>query len=299
MEHKYTVTVGIPAHNEEANIKSLLKDVLKQNRAGYTLEKIVIVADGCTDNTIEEIKKIKTKKIQLLETPRRAGLAHAQNLIVNNTNSDVLILLNADVRIKGKSFFEKMILPIMEEGADLVASSVQEAEPKTYFEKILFVSTQFKNDVYEKFENGNNVYTCRGVARAFSKKLYKRLHFHTSVGEDAYSYFYCIANNFKYFFARDAKVVFRLPNNYMDHKKQSVRFFNSQALLKKEFGTKFVTKSYHIGKKPLIISLVKTFAKHPILTFSYIAILSQIKINSLLKLQVSDHWEMASSSKTI
>lgn len=294
-----TITIGIPALNEEANITKLLHDVLAQNTSGFYIEKIVVVSDGSTDRTVERAKNLKNKKITVVTNSKRQGLSFVQNLIISKSKSDILILLNADIRIPDRKFIQKIAAPIANGAADLVAPSVAEAEPNTFFEKILHVSTKIKNVAYESYHDGNNVYTCRGVGRAFSKRLYEKMHFLASVGEDAFSYYFCITNEFVYHFEKSAKIVFRLPGNYSDHKKQSMRFFTSQELLKREFGKRLVTQGYKLNNRVLVASLLKNFIKNPVFTMLYILVFALLKIQAFFNLDQKDHWEISVSSKRI
>lgn len=294
-----TITIGIPALNEEANIKSLLRDILSQNIGDFIIEKIIVVSDGSTDGTVEKAKSLQSKKVKIISNKERKGLAAVQNLLISKADSDILIILNADVRILDKKFIEKIARPIALGYADLVAPSVNEAEPQTFFEKILFVSTKIKNVAYESFRKGNNVYTCRGVARAFSRRLYTKMYFLASIGEDAFSYYFCIVNNFSYHFEKKAKVTYRLPGNYQDHKKQSLRFFNSQELLKREFGKRLITEGYRLNNILLIKSLLRNFISSPFYTTLYLFILFYLKVKAAFTFTADDKWEMATSSKSI
>ncbi len=296
---KISITIGIPAYNEEANIGLVLGDVLNQKLNDGYIDQIIVVSDGSRDRTVEEVKKIKNKKLVVIVNKKRQGLANVQNIIIENTDSDILVILNADIRLSDVYTLEKIISPIARGKADLVTPSVIEAGPDTFFEKILYVSTKIKNMTYEKYNNGKNVYTCRGLARAFSKRLYKEIMFTSSIGEDGFSYFYCVVNNFKYSFSQDAKVIFRLPNTFQDHKKQSIRFFKSQGLLKEKFGKDFISKSYKLPKLVLVKSLVENFIEYPSYTSLYLGVLFYLKLRSLFYKNDQDKWDISKSSKKV
>ena len=64
------IAVLIPAYNEEKYIKGVIEDCLK-----YRLD-IIVVDDGSTDNTLEEVKSIpspKNFKIILIKHPINKG----------------------------------------------------------------------------------------------------------------------------------------------------------------------------------------------------------------------------------
>lgn len=302
MKNIYTsISIGIPAYNEELNIIFLINDLLKQkSKYGYVLDRIVIYSDGSNDNTIKNLKKIKNLKIIIIEGKTRHGKAFAQNKLINICKSDILILLDADIRIRDQYFIEKIISPIIKNNADLVASAAIEADPITFFEKIIYVSTKIKNKVYEEYNDGNNVYTCRGVARAFSKRLYENIKFTNSIGEDAYSYLYCIKNKYNYFFEKNAYVIFRLPNNFKDHENQSLKFFKSQSVMEKKFGKIFVKSNYNLPKRLLFKSLIINALKSPLFTFLYIDMLFFLKLKSVIKkVKINEIWQISDSSKVI
>ena len=99
-----TITIGIPAYNEEQNIYELLSALLQQNLATVNLEKVIVVADGSTDGTVGQIQRITDKRVALMHWTRRRGLAAGQNYIVENTRSDVLVLLDADILPQDNNF---------------------------------------------------------------------------------------------------------------------------------------------------------------------------------------------------
>lgn len=298
---KPTVTLGIPAYNEEKNISYLLKQLQKQIEESYHLEKIIIVSDGSSDKTAENAKNFHNARISVIDRKERLGLASSQNEILETATSDILILLNADIHITDSYFIEHLIQPIIEKKADLVTPEFKQLLPSTFFERILYRSNEFKTSVYEEFRNGKNVYTCCGPARAFSKRLYTKLRFKDSANEDAYSYIYAILNGYKYSHIHDTAVYFKLPSNLSDHKKQSTRFFYSKNKLIEEFGTENIKKNYNIPM-PVIANIVRKYLlKYPLEISIYAGILSFTWFMSQFnkKKQNLNIWESAKSSKLL
>ncbi len=299
MSRMITITVGIPAYNEESNIGFLIKDLLNQNQTKYSLEKIIVSSDGSTDGTSKVVRGFKNRTIILFDNKKREGLAAGQNRIIKNANSDVLVLLDADIRIRDPRFLEKLISPVASGKADLTAPYVKEVNPITFLEKVLFISTQVKNLAYEEFKKGDNVYTCHGQARAFSKKLYKKIRFPSSIGVDAYSYFYCLSKGFKYKYIKYVSVFYKLPDNFKDHERQSVRFFQSQRFLSKKFNKKFVISEYSIPQNLLFKSVLTYLMKQPVYTVLYILIVTYLKFKSYFSKRIINFWDISTSSKKL
>jgi biofilm PGA synthesis N-glycosyltransferase PgaC len=105
--------MGITAHNEEANIGRLLQRVLEQQLLSVELNEIIVVASGCTDNTVPIIRDYAARepRIRLLIQERREGKASAINLFMRHATQPVLILCSADV-LPEVDALEKLVAPL-------------------------------------------------------------------------------------------------------------------------------------------------------------------------------------------
>lgn len=296
-----SISVGIPAHNEEGNIAYILKDLLAQKDITSQLKEIVVLSDGSSDSTITEIKKVKNNLITILHNKEQQGLSKGLNKITAYVNTDILIILNADTRIKDTSFIKKIIQPLMYREADLTSTRITEILPEKTFEKILYAGMHMKSHIVRGWSKGINVYTCCGLARAFSKKLYKEIVFETSVGEDAFSYFYTITHGFKYKFIDTTEIFYRPSTQYKDHRRQTLRFFQSQKIMRERFGAKFVKQSYRIPFIGMLRGLANSLTHQPIYTTLYLCTIAWSKFLSFFSPEKNlfDHWESAKSSKKL
>ncbi len=294
-----TVTIGIPAHNEETNIGLLLRDVFEQDCSLFKLERIIVSSDGSRDRTVQVVNSLKNSKTVLIDNSQCKGVATRQNEIVKMTKSDVLVLLNADIRIPKLDFIANLIAPIVGKAADLTSPLMVERTPRSFIESILEISTRLKAILFESWRNGQNGYLCRGSVRAFSQRFYKRLKFKESEGEDMYSYLMCIQNNYSFRYVKAAYVTYRLPKTLHDHFKQSVRFFKYQVKFAREFDTDLVNRELKI---PLSIYVKAAFKSLPIiiraprLALGYILIVCVMRIRSTYL--VKDNLWDAVSTKT-
>ncbi len=267
-----TVTIAIPAFNEEDNISSILRDLLNQKTEGFSIKKILVVSDGSTDRTVSFVKKIKSSKIDLIQDSTRQGLAFRQNQIFSSATSDVVVLIQADTRIKDRLFIQKLVSPIKDKLVDLTSAQLQELPTDSWVSEGLAWSMKLKISIYRFIKNGNSVYTCYGPARAFSKKLYSKIKFKHSVGEDAYSYFYCISKKMKFMAVSNAIIFYKLPRKLTEHISQSLRFVSSKELLKKEFSQALIKSEYSLPKKTVAILLLKFVLSSPISFIKYSAV---------------------------
>jgi glycosyltransferase involved in cell wall biosynthesis len=108
---KPTLTIGIPAYNEERNIHNLIRSIFRQTSNRFVLKQIIVVCDGCTDSTVDILSKVskKSSRVILIERKIRAGKADALNVIYKKSQTDYLLTIDADVVFKGDENLDLMI----------------------------------------------------------------------------------------------------------------------------------------------------------------------------------------------
>ena len=299
-EKKITVTVGIPAYNEEANTKNLLKALLEQKQDGFELLEIIVVSDGSDDNTVEQAKSLTSEKISVIDGKDRRGQAQRQNEIMDIFKGDFLVLLNADILPKDKTFLSNIVKPFsLNPKIGLVGGKVSPLPAENLFEKVLNFSVAMKQEIVESMNGGDNIYMCHGAGRAFSKAFVNQFRWGSAVSEDAYSYLVCKKMGFDFAYARDVEILYRSPQNFKDHMRQSVRFLKGKKNLADNISSSEVLREHKIPLRIILKSSVKYFFKNPFLFTAYISILISAKILSLSGKDVNVKWDSATSSKTL
>lgn len=300
MKKKLTVSIGIPAYNEEANIQRLLKSLLSQKETNFTLKEIIVFSDQSTDSTVKKVKAVPDSRIKLLENEQRLGQASGQNKLLDHCSGDLILLMNADVVPTSSTFISEAIKPFYQNPKLGITSPDMIPSPAhNFFEKIINHSVEFRKAVPKRWRSGNNLYLCCGAARVFSKQLAKQLRWPKLVSEDAYSYLWCITNDYTFQHVPKAQVYFKSPDNFSDHKKQSSRFLTGVDDMSRFFDPQLVAKEYTIPSSHVILGALNYFFKNPLLFTSYVFIFLYIKL-SLDKSQYLDPiWDSASSSKKL
>jgi glycosyltransferase involved in cell wall biosynthesis len=291
------ITIGIPAYNEEQNIAFLIQELLSQESSNYILKQIVVTSDGSDDKTVEIVKALHNPLVKIIDNKIREGVAVRQNQLFSLCDADACLLLNADILITDPLFISK-IVSALQEGADLVSTNMLGVKTKDKFESIIAFGMELKNFAFENCENGNNVYTCHGAVRAFSKNLYSNYKFVNAVGDDADTYFYAVQGGYKYTYIRNTVCFIRCPSSYKDHLRQSTRNFNGMRALKKKYGSDYVSKSYKLPVSLVIKAGLNSLAKDPIRTFLYGLIVVSTYICSY-KTKHTNTWVISESSKKV
>jgi biofilm PGA synthesis N-glycosyltransferase PgaC len=91
-------SVGITAHNEEANIGELLDAMSNQRLHQVEISEIIVVASGCTDHTEEIVRQKATQdpRVQLYVQEKREGKTSAINVFLAHSREKICVLESGD-----------------------------------------------------------------------------------------------------------------------------------------------------------------------------------------------------------
>jgi len=103
-------SVGITAHNEQANIGKLLSAVLAQELQTVEITEIIVVASGCTDNTVAIVQEFATQdpRIKLIVQEKREGKTSAINQFLQNATEEICVLESGDT-LPSKTTIENLV----------------------------------------------------------------------------------------------------------------------------------------------------------------------------------------------
>ena len=87
-----SISIIIPAHNEENYIRQTLHSIKNQTYQDY---EVIVVSNGCTDKTEEIMQKRVSDKIKHLSLPQ-PNVCRARNYGASSANGEILLFLDAD-----------------------------------------------------------------------------------------------------------------------------------------------------------------------------------------------------------
>lgn len=132
---KYNFTVGTTSYNEEKTIESFIKAVQNQNLPkNLSLSEIIVVASGCTDNTISILKTLQKKdsRIKLYTQKKRLGKVNAVNFLLKKAKSKFIILQSTDT-IPDKDCYKNLLNELIKPGVGLTAAKIiPRDDPNTF-----------------------------------------------------------------------------------------------------------------------------------------------------------------------
>lgn len=89
------LSIIIPAYNEEKNIKNTLTKLFKSlDNIDKQLE-VIVVCDGCKDNTAQKAREIKNSHLKVLEYSKNQGKGYALAYGAKKSNGRYITLLDA------------------------------------------------------------------------------------------------------------------------------------------------------------------------------------------------------------
>lgn len=112
---KRKLSIGVFAFNEEEDIVKVISRVTAEKGNNFVTDEIIIIADGCIDNTIPIVKRIQKlhKNIKLLSKKNRSGKPKAINRFFKKSRNKLNLIVNAD-NLPAKNSFTKMVKAISE-----------------------------------------------------------------------------------------------------------------------------------------------------------------------------------------
>lgn len=116
-----TLSVLVPAYNEQATIEGVLRQVLALD---VRLKEIVVVDDGSTDRTAAIVEQLagEDSRIHFVSMDRNCGKTAAIARAIQEASGDILIVQDADLEYDPAEIPE-VIAPILKGQADVVYGS--------------------------------------------------------------------------------------------------------------------------------------------------------------------------------
>lgn len=224
---KPTVTIAVSIYNEEKNIKKFLSSLLTQAERNYTLEKILLILDGCTDKTYQHIKTFKDKRLHIISHDKRKGKSSRLNEIYKKLTSNILVQTDADVILAHNNVVEKIIYPLV--SSPQVIMTCGKSIPikgKSFTEEAINCAWEANSAIREKIDRGNHPFSVDGKLLAYKKSFIRNIVIPSNIiGNDRYTYYTCLLQGKKCTYVPEATVNYRSPKTLKDHINQNTRFF--------------------------------------------------------------------------
>lgn len=156
------LSVVMPAYNEVATVGEILRRVMES-----PFEKeIIVVDDGSTDGTAEEVEKLQCEGLKLVRHEKNKGKGAAVRTGINESRGRLILIQDADLEYDPRDY-EKLLQPILDDRADVVYGSRFLGGPHRVLYYWHFAGNKFLTLVSNVLSNLNlsDVETCYKVFR--------------------------------------------------------------------------------------------------------------------------------------
>lgn len=286
MKHLPTVTIGIPAYNEEANIGNLLEDIRTQTLKCFTIAKIIVACDAPSDHTVEIVKRHAKhdKRIRLVWGRKRLGQTTRLNQMFHMNTSDYLVCFDADVALPKSNTIEALVASLTESArVGLVGANLQPARAENFFEHAMNVMFEIWYQVRLQHLNGHNIFSHLGAAFAIKRELAQSVNFPARiVANQHFLYITTIEKGWQFKFERTAKVLFRSPSCFADYQVQGSRALTEKSQLVTYFGDHI--RNYFVTPfNYKLHAIVLTFLSSPLYTTLGLGLFAWIRLYTKMK----------------
>lgn len=157
-----SVTVIVPAFNEESGIGDTLDSILRQSVGP---DRVIVVDDCSTDRTGEVARNYGA---EVLRPPRNLGSkARAQNYALPHCGSDLVLPVDADT-VLADDYIERIAVPFSDPGVVVAAGNVQTKITRTIPERGRSIEYLFGFHFYRPVQSmANAPVVCSGCCAAF------------------------------------------------------------------------------------------------------------------------------------
>lgn len=281
--NKISISIAIPAYNEEKNIVSLLESIKKQKAENYKIEGIFVYSDGSKDNTVKLVRE-NFKDIKVFDFKKNRGKNVRVNQMFRNNKSDVFIQVDADIHIKDNNVIENLIKPFyLNKGLGISCAYQLSDKPNTFVGRLSYFGFKVWDDARSSLGTKAIRYYCEGGLRAFSKDFTKifQLPLGKHIGEDTYSFYFAVSHGFKVKVCKDSKFYQDLPKNYKDYAKQMKRFLHDPQMVVEEFNKDLTRKYEDITIEVKLCAFAAKWLENPLVGTFYIFLQLAVYIENI------------------
>ncbi len=261
-----TVDIVIPAFNEGSCIEGLLNDVVMAKQDNwFEIQHIYVISDASTDQTDDIVQQVATRdrRVKLIRKQERKGKQDSMSLAFSVSSADVLVFIDADVRLASEHSISKLVQYFRDGTTALVQGglvrtrpglSLNPAKQAAYFDWILWDRIRRRKAI--------SAWSIDGRVMALSRDFYRHLTVPCSLAEDQFIFYSCIQQGRKFLFAEDAIFYYGPPGSIADFSHQWSRYFFYTNKSRQYFGEELVSKDMRVppGLWQVIIS---EFIHHP------------------------------------
>jgi len=254
-----TIDVVIPVLNEESCIEALLQDVMiPRSHDWFQIQNIYVISDASTDQTHDIVQRLARIdfRIKLIKKPERKGKYDSINLAFSISSADVVLFIDADVRLADEHSLAKLIHYFQDDKIGLVQGGLVRVHPGfTRHEEKL--AAHFDWIVVDKIRRRKAMswWSIDARVMALTRDFYRQLVLPCYLADDQFIFYSCIQQGRGFVWADDAIFYYGPPDSMADFSHQWSRYFFYTRKSCQYFGDKLIRNDMSIpGLRRTIMS---------------------------------------------
>ncbi len=286
-----TVDIVIPAFNEGSCIEGLLNDVVMAKQDNwFEIQHIYVISDASTDQTDNIVQQVATRdqRVRLIRKQERKGKQDSINLAFALTSAEVLVFIDADVRLASEHSISKLVQYFRDGKTTLVQGglvrihpgfSLNPAKQAAYFDWILVDRIRRQKDI--------SWWGVDGRVMALSRDFYQHLSLPHSLADDQFIFYFCVQQRRKFVWAEDAIFYYGPPGSIADFSHQWSRYFFYTNKSHQHFGKDLIKKDMSVpGLRRTIMSSI---IRHPFCGLMWVLCMALARFEFMLRVNFEEY----------
>lgn len=280
-----TVDVVILAFNEARCIEDVLHDVVMARQDDwFQIRNIYVISDASTDKTDGIVQQMAARdgRVKLIRKPERKGKQDSINLAFSITNADVIVFIDADVRLASEDSITKLVQHFHNSNVAVVQGGLVRPRPgftlnpakqAAYFDWLLVDKIRRRKAI--------SWWSIDGRVMALSRDFYQHLVLLPSLADDQFIFYSCIQQGRQFVWADNAIFYYGPPGSIADFSHQWSRYFFYTSKSRQYFGKDLVDRDMSVPG--LWRTILSTFIRHPLCGLMWLLCYAISKVEFMLR----------------
>lgn len=281
-----TIDVVIPAFNEESCIERLLHDVMRAKQLDwFQIQNIYVISDASADQTDDIVQQIaaRDRRVKLITKAERKGKSDSINLAFSITDADLIVFIDADVRLANERSIAKLVHHLRDGEAAMAQAGLvrpcpgfvlNPAKQAAYFDWILVDEIRRTKAI--------SWWSIDGRVMALSRDFYQQLVLPLSLADDQFVFYSCIQQGRKFVWADDAIFYYGPPESIADFSHQWSRYFFYTNKSRQYFGKELIDRDMSVPG--LWRTIMSSLLRHPFCGLMWVLCYAIGKIEFVIRL---------------
>ncbi len=284
LQARITIDVVIPAFNEQNCIEDVLDDVMMARRHDwFQIQNIYVISDASNDQTDDIVRRVSERdhRIKLIRKQERKGKNDSINLAFSLSSSDVVLFIDADVRLANEHSIANLLRHFRDGKTALVEGGLVRVHPgftlhpaklAAYFDWILVDNIRRRKAM--------SWWSIDGRVEAISRDFYRHLVLPLSLADDQFIFYSCIQQARKFVWADDAVFYYGTPESIADFSRQWSRYFFYTKKSRQYFGEELIDRDMSVPS--LLRTIMSCLLRHPLYGLSWVLCYAMSRVEFML-----------------